>query len=148
MKAKDFDRRMREIGDGIVTNSADAQVKVARAALRRLVDTTPADEGTAISNWQVGINRALSSVRRAYSKGSKGSTRRANAEAAYAAGNEKLNKFKQGFISISNNLPYINRLNNGWSKQAPVNFVESAFIAASKALKGVKLISKRARSNG
>lgn len=33
-------------------------------------------------------------------------------------------------VHITNNLPYIERLNDGWSTQAPANFVQSAVMGA------------------
>lgn len=35
-------------------------------------------------------------------------------------------------VNIHNSAPYINRLNNGWSEQAPAGFVERAVQAASR----------------
>ena len=32
----------------------------------------------------------------------------------------------QGSIYITNNVPYIDRLNNGWSQQSPAGFVDKA----------------------
>lgn len=52
----------------------------------------------------------------------------------YDAGITDFEKFSSqngdyGFV-ITNNLPYINRLNNGHSKQSPVHFVEKAIMLA------------------
>ena len=41
-------------------------------------------------------------------------------------------------IYISNNLPYIKRLNDGYSKQAPANFVETGVALAKRQAKGGK----------
>lgn len=39
-------------------------------------------------------------------------------------------------IFIQNNLPYAQRLNEGWSSQAPAGFIEKAIVAGFEALDG------------
>ncbi|MCF0055515.1 hypothetical protein [Dyadobacter sp. CY356] len=40
-------------------------------------------------------------------------------------------------IYISNNLPYIQRLNDGWSSQAPANFVDASIMIGSRQAKQI-----------
>lgn len=94
--------------------------------LRDVVIATPVDEGRARGNWQVGT---------AGYKGGEVST-------LDIAGGQTINKGKKDIdsakaityptIYITNNLPYIGRLNDGWSQQAPKKFVDSAVKRAAK----------------
>jgi hypothetical protein len=43
-------------------------------------------------------------------------------------------------VYISNNLPYIDRLNKGHSKQAPAGFIESAINAGLTAIRKARLV--------
>ena len=72
-----------------------------------LVDETPKDEGTASANWIPTINKPATSRR---GKGK----RRIEAATRFDKVNEKPVK-----LYIRNNLKYIRRLNDGWSKQQP-----------------------------
>ena len=120
----------------------DIEAKTAKAAVElmteihsELVTTTPVDIGWARVNWVpsygapyiVDIYRAkpdASSVGRV--------SLRAEAQKIRVALTYSLN---DGNIYITNNVPYINRLNNGWSKQQPAGFVQRAI---EKGLKAVK----------
>lgn len=85
---------------------------------QRVVKQTPVDTGAARRNWLVSFNRANTSqiaggtADEAISQGQKA------IKAAGAYGN----------LFIQNNLPYINRLNEGWSEQAPSKYVDAIII--------------------
>ena len=80
---------------------------------------TPKDTGRARSNWNVGINRVDDSVRTEGPFRSESET--------VADGKAAIARAKQGDeIHITNSLPYIDRLNRGWSHRAPAGFVERA----------------------
>ena len=84
--------------------------------LRLLVKQTPVDTGRARGNWFVGLN----SPARTSNPDRRSST-------ALTEGANKIALAKQQaypVINISNNLPYIEKLNQGSSKQAPTNFVD------------------------
>lgn len=125
-----FAKNMRRLAKGISVN-ADAHVrKVALAIDATVVMATPVDEGRARSNWQVAVDAAPTGTVEAYSPGKEGSTGGANAREAIAQAERAIAQYVGGkptsAIHITNNLPYIRRLNDGWSAQAPAAFVERA----------------------
>lgn len=78
-----------------------------------LVQRTPVDTGRAKANWVPGIGSVSTKT-----------TGDINAEAALGAINQALQTWKPGqTIYITNSLPYIKRLEDGWSKQAPAGMV-------------------------
>ena len=108
--------------EAIVNGDARA---AALSLLTGLVKTTPVDTGRAKGNWFVSTgapNRSVDKERRAGQANSQGQQVILSAE-------------KEDFptITISNNLPYIQRLNDGHSTQAPKKFVESEIIRVTKA---------------
>ena len=91
--------------------------------LRNVVVASPTDTGRFVNNWVVGIANRIT--------GTLGGTDK-NKTAAIARGKAKLRQYKAfNTLYISNNLPYARRLNEGWSDQAPANFVEQAIHRAS-----------------
>ena len=85
--------------------------------LTGLVKTTPVDSGRAKGNWFVSTgapDRSTNETRRQGEALSQGSKEIAGAK-----------KDEYPTITISNNLPYIERLNDGHSEQAPKKFVEN-----------------------
>ena len=102
-------------------------VNVARAVtftfVRNVVYATPEDTGRAQGNWFVGINRPIRQTK---------PNRRAGQ--ATSEGQQKIfnSKAKWPDYWVSNNLPYIERLNDGYSDQAPAKFVETAFNIAKR----------------
>lgn len=83
-----------------------------------LVERTPVDTGWARSNWLPSVGSP-----RKETVGEPGSL---NESAADSGQSEVADwKIQDGPIYITNNVPYIGRLNGGSSKQAPAGFVES-----------------------
>lgn len=91
----------------------DARNGIAIQIYSGVVKNTPRDTGRACGNWHV----------------SKGSTQpivldRVSDKQPLAEENSKINStVGDETIYIQNNLPYINRLENGWSGQAPQGMV-------------------------
>ncbi len=86
--------------------------------LNGLTRVTPVDTGRARGNWYVGIvspNRDIETMRRALTAITDGLT-------VFSAF-KKTPSFYNDLV-LSNNLPYIERLNDGYSAQAPKKFVE------------------------
>ena len=137
-----FRRRMTVRGKRLVQNSEQLVRKVALAADQAVVFETPVDTGRARSNWIVAINSAPDDIIQPYAPGEFGSTGARNAQAAINQAEEVISSYQSGdTIHISNNLPYIQRLNDGYSAQAPANFVETAIaLAAQEVQFGVKLL--------
>lgn len=87
---------------------------------RRVVQETPIDEGTAKRNWLVSIDQPNSAIFDA--DGLEMSTAEMVAIQQGAAAISSARVFTR--IYIQNNLAYINRLNQGYSLQAPSMFVD------------------------
>jgi hypothetical protein len=80
-----------------------------------IVMRTPVDTGRARSTWNTSIGSADYKVTESFDKAGAASIAKAAAT---------LSGFKCGpSIWISNGLPYIGRLEQGWSKQAPAGMV-------------------------
>jgi len=96
--------------------------------IKLVVPATPKDTGLAQGNWRTSISAPAIGV----------IARKSGAQAVAAglksvkSAKKKISKGKQGSIYIVNNLPYIGRLNNGYSQQAPAYFIEIAFGEATR----------------
>lgn len=117
-----------------------AKIRLAQAVAFNLIMETPVDTSTALSNWLAGIRNPKSKKVKAHFVGIDGSTHSQSSSIAYAVANTVIQRAKVGqTIFISNNIEYINLLNQGYSKQAPVNFIELAVAKSVNQLKGMKL---------
>jgi hypothetical protein len=111
--------------------ASEKTVAAATAILRDLTAVTPVDVSTAISNWQVRLNAPAASKVTAYYPGAKGSTREPSGTEALDQGIAILKQKRPGdVVHITNVLPYIRRLDEGYSKQAPAGFVERSMMIA------------------
>lgn len=118
--------RMRALSARLPTIADEAKKVVATAMLDSLLDNTPADTSTLVSNWQVGTG-PISVVRPAYAEGKGGSTRETSIGAARGAGHAVIEAIAPGKpIVISNPVPYARYVNDGTSQHAPLLFVEKA----------------------
>lgn len=106
------------------------------AILSTVTSETPVDTGRARSNWIVGLGAARRDTVESY--GPEDATAVAtSAGSAVIAG--YVNRGQA--IYISNNLPYIERLNDGWSAQAPAQFVQSAIQQAVSVISRSRLVA-------
>lgn len=138
-----FANRMNEYGRRVEANAPAIARRVALAVDQVLVLATPVDKGRARSNWQVRIGAPTEGVREAFSPGEKGSTGAANAQAQIAHAQAVVASYPGGSsIHITNNLPYIQRLNDGWSAQAPAGFVEASVQAGVRAVQNSKILDE------
>lgn len=97
---------------------------VRETALRAFTNislATPVKSGRARGNWNIAVDTVDAST-------SESTDAPDLMKAAAAIANFVIGKT----IYISNNLPYIKRLNNGYSKQAPANFVETGVALAKR----------------
>lgn len=90
--------------------------KIALDVTANLKSTTPVDTGWARSNWIPSVGAAFGGT-----VGSPTAVSGSGGEGRIAG-----YKLSQGSVFISNNVPYIGRLNSGYSKQAPAGFVQRA----------------------
>lgn len=96
---------------------SDAISLIAMFCLRGIVRKSPVDTGRFRSNWQVSKNVPRTTQLNL--------TKETQA-ATIARGQRTIETFdlkNDSMIIIQNNLPYANRLENGWSKQAPNGMV-------------------------
>lgn len=86
--------------------------------LTNVVQGTPVDTGRARGNWQASINAPRTNALETTDK---------NGGATISAGQSAVNKAAGNVFYLTNNLPYIERLEfEGWSKQAPSGWVRTA----------------------
>lgn len=107
----------------------DTMRTVAIDALSGIGLATPVKSGRARANWNIAVNTVDRSI-----------TQDTNQPDYISEAKEATTDLKvTDTINISNNLPYIRRLNNGYSKQAPASFVEKAvMIAKTRAKRNIK----------
>lgn len=141
---QEFSRRIVLRGQHVV-EATDALVrKVGLAADQAVVMSTPVDTGRARSNWIAQLGVASNDVIDAYVEGKDRSTEAQNTQQALDHAEGVIKGYTGGQeIHITNNLPYIERLNDGHSAQAPANFVEEALIEAVTVLKAGRVASGR-----
>lgn len=91
----------------------------------RLVDNapdgTPVDTGWASANWWISVGSASTS-----NTGPAGDVGARQSQQAQGLADILSYDPSKGVIYITNNVPYINRLNNGWSQKSPAGFVDKA----------------------
>jgi hypothetical protein len=132
-----------------------AAINAAVAIVDDLVESTPTDTGTALSNWQITLDQPAEDMRPAFVPSPKGkmvkgvwvhkvdplATMQANAPGVIEQLNDVISAKQPGqSIFISNNVPYIQRLNEGSSEQAPSGFVERAEILAEQAIRNTLVL--------
>lgn len=124
----------------IKADTSKLAVDTAMAIVGNLAYKTPVDTSQAISNWIVTIGAENQTQIKPHFPGIQGSTYRASAAETIANAKAVLSSKKPGqSIFITNNLPYIKKLNDGSSSQAPAGFVESAVLIGRKMVAKFKL---------
>lgn len=113
--------------------------KVGLAVDQAVVTGTPIDTGTARSNWLASLVTPRSDVIGSYAPGNPGGV--TNAALSQAAGVIGLRKTGQDIV-ISNNVPYIGKLNAGSSQQAPAGFVESAVQEGAAVVRSARVVTQ------
>ena len=127
-----FAKRIDKMSLNILANTEKGVRKVVLAIDNALVSTTPVDTGRARSNWLPNFNGPA-----------EGTTERTNAAAAKAEVAAKVASYDVNLhasVHLTNNLPYIGKLNEGSSEQQPAGFVRRAVLAGAAAVKSVKLL--------
>ncbi len=109
--------------------------------LTTVIPATPVRTGRARSNWNASLERADLSTR---------PTDGTSGDKALQRGAGIIRQAKDGqSIFISNNLPYIQVLNAGSSKQAPAGFIERAYDEAKGLLGRIRASAlRKALKNG
>jgi len=141
----DLAERMESLAGALPEASVSPGNVAALAMLRNLVSVTPVDTSRALSNWQIGLGRPFMFNLPAYAPGSRGSTESQSADQTMKTAEYLLSFRKPGqTIYLSNNAPYIRKLNDGSSRQAAAGFIERAVVVGQKAAANVRLLSESA----
>lgn len=134
-----FADSLHELSKRIVDNVDAGWRATVLAVDQAVVVATPVDTGRARSNWRVSTDKT-EDIFEAFAKGVSGSTASANTQAALDQGAEAVKQATGDVMYISNNLPYIQPLNDGSSAQAPAGFVEQAVQAGIDAVAQIKAL--------
>jgi hypothetical protein len=131
-------------GNQVPIRANETKKAVTRVVAADLIEVTPVDISTALSNWQVGIGGAPLGPIPAYVEGSFGSTEKASESIAIEQAELYIHAAEPGeSVFISNKVEYITKLNEGSSRQAPANFVErsvllgESFVRRNGLVKGI-----------
>ena len=136
-----FARRIRIQANRVEPGSDQAVVDCSSAVARELVESTPADTGRAITNWDAAVGRApISYKTQAAVPGTKGNTRESNVALALARMLAAIRAYRRGqSVHITNSAPYIEKLNAGSSLQAPAGFIEAAIQRGRAVIRNVRI---------
>ena len=94
-------------------NSVAQVRRVAVAVGTEIINATPVDTGRAKGNWLPSLGAPTSTMNWSDSA-------TFGAASSISAIRAVSGAYKGGSLFLANNLPYINRLNNGWSQQQSV----------------------------
>ena len=89
--------------------------------LQQVVVATPVDTGQARGNWRVSVGVLDKKTDQTQDRSGQGSISKGIATIQSGGGIGKV-------VFLSNSLKYISRLNDGWSMQAPKNFMQISFM--------------------
>lgn len=102
-------------------------------ATANLIEDTPRDTGWARSNWIPSIGKQREDTDGSPEAVSQAAQQLGIAQVATSY------TLERGPIYITNNVPYIRRLNDGWSKQAPAGFIQAAILRAVASAFGARV---------
>lgn len=140
MNLNQFAQWITNIGNNVEPATTAIVKEMGKAMAPVLIYGTPVDSGRARANWQGSNNRIPSNMLyyphplAPASPGDgarEGLTSMDNAVAAYTG---------KGFYAFTNNVEYIEELNNGYSRQAPAGFVEQAVLTGILSLNGKTIV--------
>lgn len=141
MNPQAFAQRLTRLADSVEDNVNALKQRVAKEIGRKVVPATPVDTSLHRSRWQAALNASPVAIYPAYFVGKHGSTAGPSTERAIQNIELVIDRAKPGdSIFIGNNGPAINRLNNGYSKQAPAGFVQMAMRNGVLQMRGVRVI--------
>ena len=134
--ANSLERKAKAIDEAASKTAVDT----ALAIVGDLAYKTPVDTSQALSNWIVTLDAPATERIDPHYPGEGGSTQRSSAAETLNQAKAVLANKKPGqAIFITNNLPYIKRLNDGYSAQAPAGFVERAELLGRKIIAKFKI---------
>lgn len=123
------DQQIRAIVRGLDRLTERVVTKITLDVTANLVETTPVDTGWARANWVPALSKPfvanLGAVPVTAQNASAAGVRQQAAVAGIAG-----YRLSMGRVFVSNNVPYIQELNAGSSRQAPSGFVQRAIAKA------------------
>jgi len=128
---KSFAKRMRDRGIQVEIGTNLWKQNIAAAVSQAIILGTPVDTGQARGNWLASLGSPISTASTRTDKSGGGTIARNMGIIRAATLNAP--------IYITNNVGHIQRLNDGWSAQAPAGFVESAILAGEITAKRMKV---------
>lgn len=132
-------QRMERIARTVEVNAPRAVTTVALAIAPVLVYATPVDTSRARANWRGSIGGVPSDI--LYAFPDRPPTPNTGAPLGIRSITDAANRYAGGsYLAISNNTPYIQKLNDGWSSQAPAAFVQLAIVAGIRSLRGFRIL--------
>jgi hypothetical protein len=132
----EFSRRIAAID--VVGNINRGMHEVAIAVDQTVVLATPVDTGRARSNWLVQLDSPTNDTVEPAGVGE------AATQPSIDAAKATIKTYDcraNTAIHITNNLPYIEPLNNGHSAQAPAGYVEQAIQAGVEAVRNIRVLN-------
>lgn len=123
-------RQIRAVIRGLERFAERVITKIVLDLTANLIETNPVDTGWSRANWVPSIGTPfladLSGIEPSVAGASAAGTKQQSALAGIASGY----RLGMGSVFVSNNVPYIVRLNDGSSSQAPAGFVQQAIAKA------------------
>ena len=118
------DAQIRTIIQALEETAEKVVIRLGLNITANLIEDTPVDVGWARANWVPTIGASRESPETSQPSDAQVATQLAR----QAAGQAGLLSYKlpRGAIFISNNVPYIGRLNDGSSTQAPAGFIQAS----------------------
>ena len=121
----DINALLKKVGD----KAQEVARQLAISLQRSIISQSPVDTGRFRNNWVCGINAVNTATTEAVDKTGADALNRTKST---------LQHFKMGdTVYLTNSLPYAQRLEYGWSKQAPAGFVRITVVELEQYLKKV-----------
>lgn len=140
-----FPARMNSLAKQVKVYKGVVEDVTTRRTIEVLVETTPVDTSKALSNWLVGRGRPRRSIIEAHFPGKGGNTAGQSRSKTIKEAAARIKGAVTRPIFVSNNVPYMDKLNAGSSQQAPANFIEMALLAARQAVRRSKIFGRASR---
>lgn len=136
----DLSKDMNSLAAKVPKTVADVGNRVVLTVVSDLAFKTPVDTSQALSNWIVSVGSPSTAQIKPHYRGDLGSTQISSAQETIAAAKAVLKNRKAGQkVYITNRLPYIKRLNEGYSRQQPAGFVERSILVGRIYMRTAKL---------
>lgn len=131
----EFARNMKSLEGKFKTNSVREFRKFVISISSSIIIGTPWDTGKARGNWQSSIDSPILSTIDRLDLSGKGV---ASQDVGTVSKQIMFNNMK---FWLCNNLPYINRLNSGWSKKADPGYIERIVEAGNRQRSEINLLT-------